>query len=431
MKLHRAIFILFAVCILEVQAAPAVAPEESRAKQAELKELRSQLDRLKKNLAANETQKVEAADALQDSEHAISEANRVLAGLSEERELTATELASLEKDIAGARIGIRKSQNRLADLLKTRYKAGQIEAWRLILNQQDPNRISRELTYYRYLSSAQLELARSLERQLDELNRLADEIRQKNENLQRIAREKLKLKQQLVEDNQQKAQVLSRLSKQINAQRSQVQKLSEDERRMSALVERLNVLIRQQEAERLRQAARKKAEQERLARQEAIRAARSGADHPNKIQPQPHVNESVPDESHAGVAFSALKGKLHLPVRGEIVGRFGAARGEGATWKGLFIRSAAGQPVKAIASGRVVFADWLRGFGNLLILDHGGGYLSIYAANESLLKQVGESVKAGDNLATTGNSGGMGDSGVYFELRQNGKPLDPMSWVGG
>ena len=431
MKLRGLVFFLLAACILAVQAAPLVAQDEGRAKQAELKELRSQLDHLKKNLAANETQKAEAADALQDSERAISEANRVLAGLSEERELTAAELASLEKDIARARIGIRQSQDRLATLLRTRYKAGQIEAWRLILNQQDPNRISRELTYYRYLSSAQLELARSLERQLAELNRLADEIRQKNEILQHIAREKLKLKQQLVEDKQQKTQVLAKLSKQISAQRNQLQKLAEDEKRMTGLVERLNVLIRQQEAERIRQAARKKAEQERLARKEAARAVRPGVAVASKPQPVPRVNDAVPDESHAGTSFSALKGKLHLPVRGEIIGRYGAPRSEGATWKGLFIRSAAGQPVKAVASGRIVFADWLRGFGNLLILDHGGGYLSIYAANESLLKQVGESVKAGDNLATTGNSGGMGDSGVYFELRQNGKPLDPMSWVGG
>lgn len=429
MKARALVFCLFAACAFLAQAAPPVAAEDGRAKQAELKELRSQLDRLKKNLAVNESQKEEAADALQDSERAISEASRVLTGLSEERELTASELAALEKDIAGARIGIRKSQDRLAALLRTRYKAGQIEAWRLILNQQDPNRISRELTYYRYLSSAQLELARSLERQLAELNRLADEIRQKNEILQHIAREKLKLKQQLVEDKQEKAQVLAKLSSQINAQRNQLQKLTDDEKRMSALVERLNALIRQQEAERTRQAARKKAEQEKLARQEMARNTRPGSV-ASKPQSAPRLNEAVPDGSQAGTAFTALKGKLHLPVRGEIVGRYGAQRSEGASWKGVFIRSAAGLQVKAVASGRVVFADWMRGFGNLLILDHGSGFLSIYAANESLLKQVGESVKAGESLATTGNSGGMGDSGVYFELRQNGKPLDPMSWVG-
>ncbi len=430
MKLRRAVLVLATACAFGAQAAVPVSSEESRAKQAELKDLRGQLDRLKKSLAANESQKAEAADALHDSERAISEANRVLAGLSGERQLTAAELAALEKDIATARTRIHKSQGQLSELLKSRYKAGQIEAWRLVLNQQDPNRVSRELAYYRYLSSAQLQLARTLETQLAELNRLAGEIRQKNDALQRIAREKQKLRKQLVVDQQEKARVLARLSSQINAQRTQLQKLGEDEKRMTALVRRLDALIRQQQAERARKLARQKAEEERLARQQAARKPESGSA-VERPAPPARINETVPGDAYAGVVFSSLKGRLKLPVRGEIVGRFGSARAEGASWKGIFIRSTAGQPVRAVASGQVVFADWLRGFGNLLILDHGSGYLSIYGANESLLKQAGESVRAGENIATTGNSGGMGDSGVYFELRQNGKPLDPLSWVGG
>ena len=431
--MRRALLLLAAVCPLTVQAAPAASPKESAARQAELKELRGQLDKLKKELAANESQKTEAADALKDSERAISEANRVLTDLSEERELTTAELATLDKDIARSRRDIRQSQNRLAVLLRNRYKAGQIEAWRLILNQQDPNRVSRELTYYRHISRAQLELARTLERQLAELNRLADEIRRKNDTLQEIAREKLQLKTQLVEDQQKKSTVLAKLSKEISAQRNQIQKLAEDEKRMVALIDRLNALIRQQEAERVRQIAKRKAEQERLAREEAARAAKPparAAVAPPKTA-TPATSDAEPDESQSGSAFANLKGKLRLPLRGQIAGRFGTPRIEGSTWKGLFIRAAAGQPVKAVASGRVVFADWMRGFGNLLILDHGGGYLSIYAANESLLKQVGDVIRAGDNIATSGNSGGMGDSGVYFEIRQNGKPLDPLGWTGG
>lgn len=429
MLLRSLLCLLAAACTFTVQAAAPVSGEARATQQAELKTLHNQLDQLKKDLANNETQKAEAADALKDSEKSISEANRVLSGLSEERELTAAELASLEKDIVRARSGIRASQDRLKVLVRTRYKAGQIEAWRLILNQQDPNRVSRELTYYRHLSKAQLELARTLERQLGELNRLADEIRQKNEILKRIAREKQQVKDQLVEDKQEKAKVLNQLAREIGQQRNQIQKLAADEKRITSLVERLNVLARQQEAERNKQAAKKKAAQEKLARQEAARPAKPGASSKPSIATP--VNETLPDESQAGSTFAALKGKLRLPVRGEIIGRFGASRGEGGNWKGLFIRTASGQSVKAVASGRVVFADWLRGFGNLIILDHGGGYLSIYAANESLLKQVGEHIKAGDGIATSGNSGGMGDSGVYFELRQNGNPQDPMGWISG
>jgi septal ring factor EnvC (AmiA/AmiB activator) len=109
---------------------------------------------------------------------------------------------------------------------------------------------------------------------------------------------------------------------------------------------------------------------------------------------------------------------------------FGAPREEtGVQWKGLFIRSTTGEMVHAIADGRVVYADWLRGFGNLLILDHGGGYMSLYANNEGLVRQVGDTVRSGDTVAQVGSSGGHPESGLYFELRHDGKAFDPMKWI--
>ncbi len=139
----------------------------------------------------------------------------------------------------------------------------------------------------------------------------------------------------------------------------------------------------------------------------------------------------MPDASTDGNPFSALKGRLSLPVRGELANRFGSPRDDGGlTWKGLFIRSAIGEDVKAIARGRIVFADWLRGFGNLLIVDHGGSYMSLYGNNETIRKQVGDSVRSGETIATVGNSSDINpDSGLYFELRHQGKPFDPLNWV--
>jgi murein hydrolase activator len=125
-----------------------------------------------------------------------------------------------------------------------------------------------------------------------------------------------------------------------------------------------------------------------------------------------------------------LKGQLKLPVRGQLMNRFGAPREEsGSSWKGLFIRAVTGETVRAVGDGRVVYADWLRGFGNLLILDHGKGYMSLYAYNDGLLRQVGESVRGGDPVAQVGASGGSAESGLYFELRRDGKPFDPLRWV--
>jgi septal ring factor EnvC (AmiA/AmiB activator) len=141
-------------------------------------------------------------------------------------------------------------------------------------------------------------------------------------------------------------------------------------------------------------------------------------------------NEILPQAGQESADFQRLKGRLRLPVVGELANRFGSPRHDtGLTWNGLFLASRTGAEVRAIAAGRVVFADWLRGFGNLLILDHGGGYMSLYGNNESVLRQPGDSVRAGDAIAAVGSSGGSAETGLYFEIRYRGKPVDPLSWV--
>lgn len=446
MRFFKPIPLVLLACAVTAQAAPRPAPQQQQAaSQEELKSLQENLQRLKQDLAANESHKSEAADALKEAELAISDASRTLAKLSEDRAQTMAELAELDQDIAQTRLAIEKSQARLAQLLRTRYQAGQIEAWRLLLNQQDPNRASRELMYYRYLARAQQSLAQRLADELARLNTLAEQIRAKKELLDHIVAEKEKQHQKLRSQQQQKQVLVSKLDQQISAQRNQLQKLIADEKRLTSLVDRLNAIIRKQQADRAREEAKKRSEAERLARlqqqqqkqQSVPRVSGKIASKAEKpaptVKPETPVrtNNELPDESVTGSAFAALKGKLKLPAKGEVIGRFGTPRSEGTAWKGIFLRTSSGQPVKAVANGRVVYADWLRGFGNLIIVDHGGGYMSLYGATESLMKQVGDQVKPGDTIATTGNSGGMAETGVYFEIRQNGKPLDPLGWAAG
>ena len=141
-------------------------------------------------------------------------------------------------------------------------------------------------------------------------------------------------------------------------------------------------------------------------------------------------NDNIPDNRFDGKLFEQLKGKLALPVKGEITNKFGATRPDSTVqWKGLFIKTSSGQTVKAIAAGRVVFADWLRGFGNLVIVDHGNAYMSLYGNNETIYKQVGDELRGGETIATVGNSGGNADSGLYFELRHESKPFDQLKWL--
>ena len=150
-----------------------------------------------------------------------------------------------------------------------------------------------------------------------------------------------------------------------------------------------------------------------------------------KPEPKPEPEPERPSLGPAAPAgaFASLKGQLRAPVAGKIAARFGSKRGDGPSWKGVFIRTGEGSEIHAIAGGRVVFSDWLRGFGNLIIVDHGGQYMSIYGNNQSLLKRVGDAVKGGDTIASAGNSGGNEESGLYFELRHQGRAFDPATWV--
>ena len=153
----------------------------------------------------------------------------------------------------------------------------------------------------------------------------------------------------------------------------------------------------------------------------------------NNVKNKPSSNvdieeESVPEFS-AHNDFAKLRGKLRMPVKGELVASFGSKRNDGPSWKGLFIKAGEGTDVKAAADGVVIFADWMRGFGNLLIIDHGSQYMTIYGNNQSLLKRPGDKIKMGEVVSAAGNSGGNEHSGLYFEMRHQGRAIDPLVWI--
>ena len=220
-------------------------------------------------------------------------------------------------------------------------------------------------------------------------------------------------KKTLEQQKKQKSKVVKTLSNEISAQRGEIKKLSRDEKNLSNLVERLAKII-------------PKKIKKSIKKSKKYTSIDSIDEKPEQVVAS--VDET-PSNDYAGSNFSALKGKLRLPARGELMNRFGSKREDtGITWKGLFIKAAEGADVKTVASGRVVFADWMRGFGNLIIVDHGSGYMSLYGNNQAVLKNVGDEVTAGDAIAAVGNSGGNDSNGVYYELRRNSQPFDPLSW---
>jgi septal ring factor EnvC (AmiA/AmiB activator) len=275
----------------------------------------------------------------------------------------------------------------LARMLVARYAAGAPDHLRIVLSGDDPAAVTRTLHYAGYASRASASVLASYRAGVAEAERLAREAEGRRLRLAEVERAARADREKVLAERRERRRVFERAAREIRASRREIKVLRADASRLARLVEQIGRIVY------------------------------------GRV-------ERVPQGGQKSQPFSALRGKLALPVAGELTGRFGAPRGAaGVEAKGVFIRAPEGRPVKAVAGGQVVYADWMRGFGNLLIVDHGEAYLSIYANNESLLRQVGDAVAPGDAVATTGASGGNEESGLYFELRHLGRAFDPLRWV--
>ena len=380
---------LLLVYFLALPAAAPAAPSD------QLKELRGRIDKLQRQLTESEETKSEAADSLRESERAISGANRRLFELAGQQRAVRGTLLVLEQSKSRILEGAEAEYRLLAKLLYQQYLAGQPAPLRLMFNRQDPNEIARQMHYLSYIYRARAELIATLRADAANLERLSAEAEAKSRELSSLQSDEAEQKKQLQQQRRSHAAMVKQVSDQIARQRTEISHLKRNEERLARLVDR-------------------------LARELAHPATRSGRTR----------NDQLPEPLRSGESFSGLKGRLRLPVIGELVDRFGTPRTDsGLSSKGLFIAAKQGQEVRAVAAGRVVFADWLRGFGNLMILDHDGGYMSLYGNNDALFRQVGDIVKAGDPIAAVGATGGNPETGLYFELRFQGKPFDPLTWV--
>lgn len=417
MKIFAALFA--ALMLLAWTAAPIAAEKE------DLRTTQQRLEKLRKEMAQTKGTQSEATDALRASESAISNSNRKLRELNAAQ--AAAELALQHASDEGTRLqtGLQQREDALAKLLYGRYATGNDPALQALLSGEQPAESARALVYQSYLARAHTELIEGLRADLRRQQALETDAQQKRAELATLAQAQAAEQQHLQAQVTQRRSVLARLSEQIRQQKREVKVAQRDEARLSQLVEKLAEARRQRLAEAQR---RKQAEARRQQQAEARRKSPPG-EAPEKSTTPPTRNERLP-EAFGDTDFARLKGRLHLPVRGELSARFGAARADsGLRSKGIFIRAAQGQEVHAIASGQIVFADWMRGFGNLLIIDHGAGYMSVYGNNESILKKAGDEVRGGDVIATVGASGGNEVPGLYFELRHQGQAFDPLTWA--
>jgi septal ring factor EnvC (AmiA/AmiB activator) len=380
------------------------------AKKDELQDLKSRIESLRRDMAKAEESKTYAADQLRETESAISDVNRRLHELGAERGELKAQLDGLDAQSQRLDRQTGTQQNQLARLLNRQFVGGDSDALKLLLSGEDPNQAARDKYFLTQLSRAKADLIQQLRAVAAEKKRLADAVRERQAQLAEIERREQESRAQLLARKKQRLTTLAALGDRLKAQRREIDTLKRDEQRLAKLIEGL-----------ARIAATKKAAPK------VPQGTRSAGGTASARAPKVKNH----DPGNAGGDFAALRGHLRLPVKGTISGRYGHPRPEGgATWKGVFIRAAEGLEVRAVAGGAVVFSDWLRGFGNLLIIDHGDDFLSVYGNNESLLAAVGASVKVGESVATVGNSGGNPDSGLYFELRHRGQPFDPLKWAG-
>lgn len=359
-------------------ASQAAAVDEREA-QERLDAIGERIQAATQDLSATRDARDNANEDLREVETALAETHARLDALQAEKRDLSDEIAALE-DRRQALEDERQAQlAAIEEQLDALYRLGPTPQLKLLLNQDDPARLDRLQAYLNRLAEARRQ-------RLDELERLdaalADNRRDLDERGERLA--------QLSETLQQQGAELARRV---------------DER--EALVARLDDRFASEQA-RLTELDQDRAHAERVLRQVQERLARMQ-------QPPPSTN------------IAATQGDLPWPVQGGVTSSFG--RGDGVHRNGLVIRAREGTPVEAVHAGRVVFADWMRGFGNLLILDHGDGVMTLHAHLQRFTVGVGEAVSAGETLGAVGASGGQSSAGLYFEVRRNGEPIDPNRWI--
>lgn len=443
--MRAAAFLVLALLLIPGVPWAAAGDLQQRQEQArrDREALRDRIRQLEKQIAGTESSRRDVTLELKKSETAISELDRRLASLETDTRLAGEELNEIQRRIKNQTAELERKQQQLAAQLRAQY-AGGLSPWATLLSGEDPQDIARELGYLEYVARAQADAVRAVHSALEELNRLQAQAQEHEARLKQLAEETAQRRAELEKRQAERQAVLARIEKELKQQRSEARNLANNEAQLAKLVDALAKAIEEEAAEARRRAeeARRLAEERRLAEQRRRAEERRQAEQREKAEatrraeetqparPSPPAPTSPPAPLQEIAPLNGLQKGLPYPVRGEVQGRFGMERPEGGIWRGIVLRAKEGASVTAVAPGRVVYAGWLGGFGNLLILDHGAQYLSVYAYNQGLLRQVGDHVRAGEAIATVGSTGGQVEPGLYFEIRHGGKPVNPLLWLG-
>ena len=416
--------VVVAIALLLVLAWPASAQQStSREAQRRLEKIQRELKDVAAERRRLEGQRGAASRELRAVDERVADSSRAL-------HVAETELAREQDALAqlNARRELLKTQqaaqrSELAALLRAAYAQGEHAPLKVMLAQDRVADAQRQMTYYGYLQRQRLQRVAALRAELAELERVEAQIVEKRTALDAArARQRTQLAA-LARDRKVRAVTLGELEQQYRDRRVREQALGSDAKALQQVIGRLRAAAARAAAER---AAAERAAAKAAAASTKPSGSRSAGTKANGSKPA--SAQRTPPRQTANAAPVRVGG-FGWPLSGNLVAGFGGRMPDGRASSGLLIAAGLGTPVRAVADGNVVFAEWMTGYGLIVILDHGNGYLSLYAHNESLLKDVGATVKRGDAVARVGNSGGLEQPALYFELRRNGQPVDPGSWL--
>ncbi|WP_372017765.1 murein hydrolase activator EnvC family protein [Pseudoxanthomonas sp. 10H] len=395
-------------------ATPASVPAQSqRATEQQLRQARSELQQIARERRRLEGQRGDAAQRLRRADEQLGRSGRALAETETALRDARAALAALEQRRLALQRDLGQRRIRLASLLRSAYMTGAQAPLKLLLAQDRITDAQRALGYYRYAQREQVRQVSELTGSLEALAANQAEIEARTVEL-----EALQVRQQaqvatLTRDRGARAEVVAELDGRYQDRQEREKALGQDVKSLERLLANLRQAAAKAEAERRAAAAR-----ERAAAREAASSGGKTPATPGKVPPR--VASATPAPKVGGLGW---------PASGDLLARYGGRLPDGRTSSGVLIGAPAGSTVTAVADGTVVFSEWMTGYGLILIVDHGNGYMSLYAHNESLLRDAGDRVRRGDAVAKVGSSGGHGRPALYFELRRNGQPVDPGTWL--
>ena len=390
------IIIFFNILIF---ASLCIAENEATKTEKDIIKKQKEINQLDRNIKKNTEAKKDLSSELKQKEKKISKTKKELYKIKKKFKSNKKKIKRLNKQLLKLEKKIKIKKKLLSSRLYQAYTNGNPGYLQMYLDGINPSQISRESYYIGYYSKQQ-------DVEINEIKKSYKKIEVTkiltNKTLKKVAslkKRKERNAKKLQKQKREKAKVIKKINKKLSSQKKKKQKLIQNEKKLTTIFKALIKKIK----------------------------ANANKKSSKKIKAD---NKLIPDNKFDGIDFRKLKGKLKLPVKGKIIHKFNSKRKDtGVAWKGIFIKAKEGGDVYAIASGKVVFSDWIKGFGNIIIIDHGKGYMSLYGNNSSLLKESNDIVKGGSVIAIVGNSGGNSTNGLYYELRKNSKPFNPIKWT--